>query len=111
MKERNIKDVSKVGLYGLTYKEDVDDTRESPSIQLLEKMAAHLAHGIKSYAPFLKETIIEGQYTDFNKFLDDVEIVVIMVSHTHIKENMDKLSNKFILDTKNICSIDGTCKL
>ena len=32
MKERNIKDVSKVGLYGLTYKEDVDDTRESPSM-------------------------------------------------------------------------------
>ena len=70
-------------------------------------MEAHLAHGIKSY----DETIIEGQYTDFNKFLDDVEIVVIMVYHTHIKENMDKLSNKFILDTKNICSIDGTYKL
>src|SRR5699024_3168773 len=91
MKERNIKDVSKVGLYGLTYKEDVDDIRESTSIQLLEKMESHLAYGIKSYDPFVKEEIVEGQYIDFDKFLNDVEIVVIMVSHTHIKENIDKL--------------------
>lgn len=111
MKEHNIKDVSKVGLYGLTYKEDVDDTRESPSMQLLEKMESHLAQGIKSYDPFLKETIVEGQYTNFDKFLNDVEIVVIMVSHTHIKENMNKLANKFILDTKNILNIDGIYKL
>ena len=111
MKEHNIKDVSKVGLYGLTYKEDVDDTRESPSIQLLEKMEVHLAHGIKSYDPFVNDAIVEGQYTNFDDFLNDVEIVVVMVSHTHIKENMDKIANKLVLDTKNICSFEGTYKL
>lgn len=31
MREHNIKDISKVGLYGLAYKENVDDTRESPT--------------------------------------------------------------------------------
>lgn len=111
MKEHNIKDVSKVGLYGLTYKEDVDDTRESPSMQLVEKMEEHLANGIKSYDPLIKENILENQYTDFDKFLNDVEIVVIMVSHKHIKENMNKLLGKFILDTRNICNIDGTYRL
>ena len=35
MAENNIEDISKVGLYGITYKEDVDDTRESPTLQLL----------------------------------------------------------------------------
>src|SRR5699024_8681006 len=35
MNENNIKDYSKVGIYGLTYKENVDDTRESPALQLL----------------------------------------------------------------------------
>jgi len=35
MRENNIKDISKVGLYGLAYKENVDDTRESPTLQLL----------------------------------------------------------------------------
>ena len=36
MKKNNLKDYSRVGLYGLTYKENVDDVRESPTLQLLE---------------------------------------------------------------------------
>lgn len=32
MKEHNIRNISKIGLYGLTYKENVDDTRESPTL-------------------------------------------------------------------------------
>lgn len=111
MKEHNIHDVSKVGLYGLTYKEDVDDIRESPTLQLLEKMDEHLAFGIKSYDPFFEEPIVDGQYGDFNKFLDDVEIVVLMVGHSHIKKNMDRLQGKLVLDTRNICGLEGTYKL
>jgi UDP-N-acetyl-D-mannosaminuronic acid dehydrogenase len=34
MKEKSITDTARVGLYGLTYKENVDDVRESPSLQL-----------------------------------------------------------------------------
>ncbi|WP_313468645.1 nucleotide sugar dehydrogenase, partial [Carnobacterium sp.] len=43
MKEKDMTDLSRVGLYGLTYKQDVDDVRESPTLQLLEKMKEHLA--------------------------------------------------------------------
>ena len=32
MAEKGIADTSRVGLYGLAYKEDVDDTRESPTL-------------------------------------------------------------------------------
>lgn len=45
MQENDIKDVSQIGFYGLTYKEDVDDVRESPTLQLLECMKRHLAWG------------------------------------------------------------------
>ena len=38
MDEKNITDMSKVGIYGLTYKQDVDDTRESPTLQLFDSM-------------------------------------------------------------------------
>lgn len=111
MKEHNIQDVSKIGLYGLTYKEDVDDIRESPSLQLLENMGKHLAYGLKVYDPFVKKDIVENQYHNFDQFLNDVEIVVIMVGHTHIKNNIQKLNDKIVLDTKNICFQDNTYKL
>ncbi len=111
MKENGIKDVSKVGFYGLTYKENVDDVRESPTLQMLESMERHLAYGVKVYDPFIKTDMVENQYHDLDAFLNDVELVVLLVAHNEIKENMDKLKGKVILDTRNICSIEGTYRL
>lgn len=110
MKENNITDASRVGIYGITYKEDVDDVRESPTLQMLESMEKHLASGIvKLYDPMVKKTIAPNQYQSLDQFLDDVDIVVIMVGHTEIKENMDKLTNKVVFDTRNV--ISGVNKL
>ncbi len=111
MKEKGMTDLNKVGLYGLTYKENIDDVRESPTLQLLEKMKKHLAPGLKVYDPFVKQDIVENQYHDFDKFLNDIDLVVIMVAHDEIKEQMDKLKGKVILDTRNVCHIEGTYKL
>lgn len=111
MKEKGMTDISRVGLYGLTYKENVDDVRESPSLQLLEAMEKHLAEPLKTYDPYIKKEIVKNQYLDLDEFLNDVDIVVIMVSHDELKKNMDKLKGKVILDTKNICNINGTYKM
>lgn len=111
MKEKGIRDVSKVGLYGLTYKENVDDIRESPTLQMLESMERHLATGVKVYDPYVTRDVAENQYHDFDAFLNDVELVVLLVGHDEIKNNMDKLEGKVILDTRNICTLEGTYRL
>lgn len=107
MEAEGIKEVSKVGLYGLTYKENVDDIRESPTLQLLECMRKHLAYGIKVYDPYIHENIIANQYQDFDAFLNNVDLVVIMVGHEQIVSNIEKLRNKKVLDTRNICGLAG----
>lgn len=111
MKENNIEDLTKVGLYGLTYKENVDDVRESPTLQLLEAMENHLAPPLKTYDPYVKNDIVKNQYHDLDAFLNDIDLVVIMVGHDEIKVQMDKLKGKIILDTRNICNLKGTYKL
>lgn len=111
MKENSMTDLTRVGLYGLTYKENVDDVRESPSLQLLEAMEKHLAPALKAYDPYVKRDVVKNQYHDFDAFINDVDLVIIMVSHDEIKTKMKKLIGKVILDTKNICEIDGTYKL
>lgn len=111
MDAEGIIDLSKVGLYGLTYKENVDDVRESPTLQMLECMKKHLSRGIKVYDPFVHENIVENQYQDFDEFLQAVDLVVIMVGHGQIIENMEKLSNKVILDTRNVCQLANVHKL
>ena len=107
MKENGMTDVSRVGLYGLTYKENVDDMRESPTLQLLESQERHLATGLKVYDPFIIKDVVENQYHDLDEFLADVDMVVIMVKHNEIKESMNKLAGKIVLDCHNICELPG----
>ena len=102
MKENGLTDISRVGLYGLTYKENVDDCRESPTLQLLESQERHLAAPLKVYDPFISEDLVENQYHDFDKFLNDVDLVVIMVGHNQIRENLGKLDGKIVLDTRKV---------
>lgn len=107
MAEKEMTDITRVGLYGLTYKANVDDTRESPTLQLLEQQRLHLAPELKVYDPEVNNyEITANQYQDFETFLGDVDIVVIMVAHDHIKENQEQLKGKIIIDAQNV--IDPT---
>ena len=107
MKENEIKDINRVGLYGLTYKENVDDMRESPTLQLLESQERHLATPLKVYDPYIHSDVVANQYHDLDLFLKDIDLVVIMVKHNEIKENMSKITDKVILDCQNICDLPG----
>ena len=107
MKEKGMADVSRVGLYGLTYKENVDDMRESPTLQLLESQERHLATGLKVYDPFITKDVVKNQYHDLDAFLADVDMVVVMVKHTEIRENVDKLAGKVVLDCHNVIDLPG----
>lgn len=100
MQENGLKSLNEVGLYGLTYKENVDDTRESPTLQLLDYMKEHANYGVKVYDPFAKADMVENQYDDFDKFVNDVKMVVVLVGHNQIKENELKLKGKIVLDTR-----------
>ncbi len=112
MKEKGMTDVGRVGLYGLTYKENVDDTRESPTLQLLDSMERHLCKGqIKVYDPYIGCDMVPNQYHDMDSFLDAVDFVVLMVGHDEIKENMDRLRGKVVLDTRHICFLPDTYRL
>ena len=107
MKENGMSDVKRVGLYGLTYKENVDDMRESPTLQLLESQERHLATGLKVYDPYIKKDIVTNQYHELDEFLKDTDMVVIMVKHNEIQENVDKLEGKVILDCHNVIDLPG----
>ena len=111
MLENGLKDPGRVGLYGLTYKENVDDCRESPTLQLLEAQESHLAAPLKVYDPFISKDLVSNQYHDLDKFLDDVDMVVIMVKHDQIKKEMHKLEGKVVLDCHNICTLPGVYHL
>ena len=111
MKEKGMTDVSRVGLYGLTYKENVDDIRESPTLQLLESQERHLAAPLKVYDPFIKKDVVPNQYHDLDEFLKDTDLVVVMVKHREIVEAQAKLEGKVVLDCQNVIRLPGVYHL
>lgn len=107
MRENHIHNLERVGIYGLTYKENIADTRESPSLQLLDKMEKHMAFGVKVYDPYVAEDIVEHQYHDFTQFISDVDFIVVMVAHDQIRETEKDLEGKIILDCRNVLHSAG----
>lgn len=111
MKENDITSLDKVGLYGLAYKENVDDVRESPTLQLLGILEENMNHGVKVYDPHIKRNLVEGQVMDFDVFLKDLEMIVIMVGHDHIKKHLNRIKDLVIFDTKNVTGFEHAERL
>ena len=111
MKERGIAAYSRVGLYGLTYKENVDDTRESPALQLLELMKSKGMQEVQTYDPFVKGKLSAGQHFWLQSFLDACDLVVVLVGHEELLSNLQALQGKAILDTRHISGLEAAYTL
>jgi len=102
---------SRVGLYGISYKEDVDDVRESPTLQLLKKVKSALGPDLPVFDPLTKPNLVANQYVSFDEFLAASDLVVIMTAHRHIRENAGKLTGKAVLDTRHCITLEEVYNL
>ena len=79
---------------------------------MLSSLKRHLCGSrVKVYDPMVEKDIVPNQYHDLDIFLNAVDLVVILVDHREIKENMNKLEGKIIFDTRHICSLEGVYHL
>ena len=69
-------------------------------------MKKHLCPSVKVYDPYVKNKIVDNQFFDLDIFLNDIELIVIMVGHDEIIQNKQKIKNKVIFDTRNIIDFD-----
>lgn len=106
MEENGLRSLHRVGLYGLTYKENVDDIRNAPTLQLLERQNC-----FPVYDPFVARDVVPCQHHDLMQFLGTVDMVVIMVKHRQIQENQHQLRGKVILDCCNAVQLPGVYHL
>lgn len=113
MAENGITDPAKVGIYGLTYKEDVDDVRESPTLQMLESMERHLCGApMKVYDPWVERDEVPNQVHSMDEFLEGLEMVIVMVGHSEVKGKPEAFGGRVLLDTRNVLGEgEKICKL
>ncbi|MCR5185112.1 MAG: nucleotide sugar dehydrogenase [Bacilli bacterium] len=99
----------RIGIYGLTYKENVDDVRESPSLQMIEYLESMNKKPFVSYDPWVETAIVPNQTLSFDDFLNKVDLIIVMQNHSHIINAKEKISGKVIFDTKHC--LEGLDKL
>ncbi|WP_159633988.1 nucleotide sugar dehydrogenase [Erysipelothrix anatis] len=108
MIENKISDFAEVGVYGLTYKENVDDVRESPALQLYE-ILSNQEKRMRFYDPFITKEIVSNQKFTFEEFISDLKLVVVLVAHNDLKTK--DFSQVAVFDTKNAIKDKKTYKL
>lgn len=99
----NIKQNKIVTILGMTYKADIDDTRESPIITLIDILAKN-GYEVRICDP--KVDKYENLYKDLIKACENSELVLLAVNHKEFKNiDFDKIKSvmkiPIILDSRN----------
>lgn len=95
-----------VACYGLTYKPDVEDTRESPALDIVRKLATETSSRILVCEPMLDKLpgklarINHIELTDADTARREADIVVFLVKHRKFRKLKSTMFlNKVVIDT------------
>lgn len=104
-----VKDIPnpKVTLLGLTYKPDVDDVREAPSLKILEMIEANPNLRLSIYDPHVKH--FEHELAGLEAALRDSDCVLLAVDHAEFKfinprQVASVVRHRNVIDTRNALS-------
>lgn len=95
-----------ITIFGLTYKGNVDDIRQSPAIEIYNILKQQGNYELRAYDPFVKlDWVIE----DVEAALDNSDLILVLSDHHQFKvieENyLSKMRNRVIFDTKNVIKV------
>lgn len=98
-----VRDGKTVTVFGLTYKGNVDDIRESPAMDIYNLLRTEGKFEVRAYDPHVSQSWVEQ---DLSTAVADSDLVLILADHNEFKQftNIDLagMKNKLIFDTKNI---------
>lgn len=99
----------KIAALGLAFKGNIDDMRESPSVEVVEQFRQRNMN-IMAHDPHIKENQLPVQTQSMEEAVQDASALVILTDHTVFKEldpaRFTTLKNKIVIDTKNCISRD-----
>jgi len=98
-------DGRKISLFGLTYKGNVDDVRESPAMEIYEMLIEENQFDVHAFDPHVEAEFVEK---DMKAAVKDSDLIVILADHDEFKQlnaqQLDGMKHKRVFDTKNSVS-------
>jgi UDP-N-acetyl-D-mannosaminuronic acid dehydrogenase len=100
--EKAAKDVI-IACYGLAFKPDIDDLRESPALRITQQLAnLHYGRilGVEPNIDKLPKNIINIELTNFKLAVEKADIHLMLVDHKEFKSK--NLNLQYLVDTKGL---------
>ncbi|TFH01214.1 MAG: hypothetical protein E4H14_18825, partial [Candidatus Thorarchaeota archaeon] len=96
-------DKATVGLLGISFKENVSDTRNSPTVELLQALTSTDVSVIV-YDPLVDEGFGAKQAETMDELLKVSDIIVLCVGHDQIVKELagQDLTEKVFVDPRNL---------
>lgn len=99
----------KIACLGLAFKPDIDDLRESPSLEITKTLAEKKIGTIYAVEPNVSEIptalkdLPDVIFTDYQRAIKEADIVLLLVDHKEFKElKREALADKIVIDTRGI---------
>ena len=90
---------ARIACLGLAYKPDIDDLRESPSVEVVQHLAARGEYDLRVVEPNI-ESHPEFKLSRLEDALDGADIVLFLVAHREFKQiPKNLLAEKIIVDS------------
>jgi UDP-N-acetyl-D-mannosaminuronic acid dehydrogenase len=98
-----------IACFGLSYKRDIDDLRESPAMDIVEHLARENVGQLLIVEPNLKalpESLAKcssARTADIKEAMAEADIILLLVDHRQFKRiDRDLLKPKIVIDTRGI---------
>ncbi|MFB5195221.1 nucleotide sugar dehydrogenase [Neobacillus sp. KR4-4] len=92
-----------VTVFGLTYKGNVDDIRESPAMEIYEMLKEQGQFEVRAYDPHVQ---LNWVIASMEEAVSGSDLIVVLSDHDEFKlfgeTDLVKMNNKRIFDTKNV---------
>ena len=102
---------SKILLVGMAYKKDIDDIRESPSLDILFLLNKHKSK-VEYFDPYISNFVFnKREFTSLNginsNILEKFDAVIILTDHSNIDYELVKNHSSLIVDTRNVYPLNN----
>jgi len=92
-----------IACLGLAFKANIDDTRESPALEIVKDLIAQNVGRVMACDPNVHAEKLNFPLYDLKQVIREADILLLLVDHTEFKEmDMDTIRDKVVIDTRGV---------
>lgn len=102
----------KVSVFGLTYKGNIDDVRESPAMDIVELLTEE-GYELGIYDPHVNQAQVKFKLDTFEEAITNSECILVLTDHAEFR-SLDEIAiislmkSSMVFDTKSCIGIDNS---